>query len=145
MRIQDYAMLYRSPPRFQGYETREHEDGVRSGAEDEGEERPEMDMDLDPEEGEADCTPSHTPARSRSPFRAAPPTIYHPHDMAVPPTISPLHPAAERGGEGDLDLDLAGVCFDPSGAWVYAASTRGVAEWGVRDAEKRWWRGGEWA
>ncbi|EIW84377.1 hypothetical protein CONPUDRAFT_163522 [Coniophora puteana RWD-64-598 SS2] len=43
------------------------------------------------------------------------------------------------------DVDLAGTCFDPSGAFVYAASTEGVVEWAVRGAGKRWWGSGAWA
>ncbi|KAF8176726.1 hypothetical protein K438DRAFT_1908688 [Mycena galopus ATCC 62051] len=45
-------------------------------------------------------------------------------------------------------IDIAGACFDPHGAYVYVASEGGVAEWGVRGAEKRWWAGvqggGKW-
>jgi len=43
------------------------------------------------------------------------------------------------------DLDLAGLCFDPSGGFLYVASTDGVAEWSVRGAEKRWWSEARWA
>ncbi|KAH6913483.1 hypothetical protein BKA70DRAFT_1370005 [Coprinopsis sp. MPI-PUGE-AT-0042] len=42
------------------------------------------------------------------------------------------------------DLDLAGVCFDPSGQRLYAASTSSVVEWSIRGSEKTWWSGGEW-
>ncbi|KAJ7222945.1 hypothetical protein C8J57DRAFT_1453676 [Mycena rebaudengoi] len=44
----------------------------------------------------------------------------------------------------DAHRNLAGTCFDPTGAWIYVASERGVAEWGVRGAGKRWWSGGAW-
>ena len=52
------------------------------------------------------------------------------------------------------DLDLAGICFDPSGERMYVAGSGfgspggadsdvvgagAVVEWGVRGAEKRWW------
>ncbi|KAF8984957.1 hypothetical protein BDQ17DRAFT_1336040, partial [Cyathus striatus] len=30
------------------------------------------------------------------------------------------------------DLDITGMCFDPSGGWVYAGTTCGVVEWGMR-------------
>ncbi|TFK69931.1 hypothetical protein BDN72DRAFT_896837 [Pluteus cervinus] len=43
------------------------------------------------------------------------------------------------------DLDLAGLCFDPSGGHMYIASTEGVAEWGMRGREKNWWTEGRWA
>jgi Uncharacterised protein domain (DUF2415) len=42
------------------------------------------------------------------------------------------------------DLDLAGVCFDPSGKRLYAASTSSVVEWSISGSEKTWWSGGEW-
>ena len=50
-----------------------------------------------------------------------------------------------EGKEESSDLDIAGVCFDPSGGRVYVATTKSVAEWNVRGAEKRWWSGDEWA
>ena len=45
--------------------------------------------------------------------------------------------AADRT-EPEIEQDLAGTCFDPSGEFVYVAATRGVAEWKVRGAEQRW-------
>ena len=45
----------------------------------------------------------------------------------------------------DSELDLAGICFDPSGAFMYVASVNGVAEWSLQGAEKRWWAGSAWA
>lgn len=42
------------------------------------------------------------------------------------------------------DLDLAGICFDPSGQRLYAASTSSVVEWSIRGSEKTWWSSGEW-
>ncbi|KAI0833580.1 WD40-repeat-containing domain protein [Trametes gibbosa] len=55
--------------------------------------------------------------------------------------------AGEWRGEdcADDELDLAGVCFDPTGTFVYAASVKGVAEWRVRGAEQQWWTAPEWA
>ncbi|KAJ6561868.1 hypothetical protein B0H19DRAFT_89131 [Mycena capillaripes] len=57
-------------------------------------------------------------------------------------------PPASREDLEDADLEaernLAGACFDPSGAFIYVASDAGVAEWGVRGAEKRWWVDGAW-
>lgn len=46
--------------------------------------------------------------------------------------------------EVETERNLAGACFDPSGAFIYVASDAGVAEWGVRGAEKRWWVDGAW-
>ncbi|TFK36674.1 WD40-repeat-containing domain protein [Crucibulum laeve] len=39
------------------------------------------------------------------------------------------------GSNDSTDLDLAGLCFDPSGEYVYVASTEGVAEWAVSIAD----------
>ncbi|KAF8630707.1 hypothetical protein AX15_002760 [Amanita polypyramis BW_CC] len=46
---------------------------------------------------------------------------------------------------GSSDLDLAGVCFDPTGSRVYVASTASIVEWHVRGADKRWWSDDGWA
>ncbi|OSD06642.1 hypothetical protein PYCCODRAFT_1442761 [Trametes coccinea BRFM310] len=43
------------------------------------------------------------------------------------------------------EQDLAGMCFDPNGAFVYVAAQKGIAEWRVRGAEQRWWTEPEWA
>jgi hypothetical protein len=43
------------------------------------------------------------------------------------------------------DVDIAGTCFDPTGAFLYVGTTTGVAEWAVRGSEKRWWGSGQWA
>ncbi|KAG0692396.1 WD40-repeat-containing domain protein [Suillus ampliporus] len=43
------------------------------------------------------------------------------------------------------DVDIAGTCFDPTGGFLYVATTDGVAEWVVRGSEKRWWGSGQWA
>ncbi|KAJ3732424.1 hypothetical protein DFJ43DRAFT_1025037 [Lentinula guzmanii] len=39
----------------------------------------------------------------------------------------------------DPDLDIAGTCFDPTGGYIYVATTEGVIEWNVRGSDKRWW------
>jgi hypothetical protein len=48
-------------------------------------------------------------------------------------------------GDPESELDLAGVCFDPTGGFMYVASVNGVAEWSLKGMEKRWWGGGSWA
>jgi hypothetical protein len=53
-------------------------------------------------------------------------------------------PSREDDSDPDAERNLAGACFDPTGAFVYVASEAGVAEWGVRGAEKRWWVDGAW-
>ncbi|KAF4596109.1 hypothetical protein EYR40_008207 [Pleurotus pulmonarius] len=50
----------------------------------------------------------------------------------------------EYAEDMDCGPDLAGACFDPSGGYVYVASTTGVAEWSVHGAEKRWWVDDAW-
>lgn len=42
-------------------------------------------------------------------------------------------------------LNLAGVCFDPAGSHVYVGSSKGVAEYRIKGAEKTWWSSTEWA
>jgi hypothetical protein len=43
------------------------------------------------------------------------------------------------------NLDLAGTCFDPTGSYIYVGSVKGVVEYRVRGAEKRWWKRPQWA
>ncbi|KAJ7196831.1 hypothetical protein GGX14DRAFT_472927 [Mycena pura] len=62
-------------------------------------------------------------------------------ELEILPALLPLD---EDGNLLEVERNLAGACFDPSGAYVYAASDAGVAEWGVRGAEKRWWVDGAW-
>ncbi|KZT23099.1 hypothetical protein NEOLEDRAFT_1136975 [Neolentinus lepideus HHB14362 ss-1] len=118
------------------------------------ERRDETEMDPDGEDADMDaCVSSREPSRAGSPVPAPPihvPMPVQPSDTlqvrAARPRPSRLHRHARRGtpvGEGDLDL--AGVCFDPMGSWVYVASMTGVMEWSVRGAEKRWWYDSEWA
>ena len=42
-------------------------------------------------------------------------------------------------------LDLAGVCFDPTGSHVYVGSSKGIVEYRRKGAEKTWWSGTQWA
>ncbi|KAJ6512683.1 hypothetical protein C8R45DRAFT_1067884 [Mycena sanguinolenta] len=76
-------------------------------------------------------------------------------DMEAPPPpmrVSTPNPSSEmqvdtatdRDARADEERNIAGACFDPHGAYIYVASDTGVAEWGVRGAEKRWWVGGAW-
>ncbi|CAL1717279.1 unnamed protein product [Somion occarium] len=45
----------------------------------------------------------------------------------------------------DVEQDIAGICFDPTGQHIYAAATKGISEWTVRGAEKSWWIDSSWA
>ncbi|KAF9058965.1 hypothetical protein BDP27DRAFT_1372006 [Rhodocollybia butyracea] len=68
---------------------------------------------------------------------------------AWPSPISPMSPTSPLSPMNsypvipmeatNADLDIAGTCFDPSGGYVYAATTEGIMEWNVRGSEKRWW------
>ena len=42
-------------------------------------------------------------------------------------------------------LDLAGVCFDPTGSHVYVGSSKGIVEYRIKGAEKTWWSNTQWA
>jgi len=120
------------------------------------------DEEMDVDELESDCVSSHTPSRSSSPspsnhvpMQASParPSSLSPSQGPMQNVIRfPRRRTQTRDlGEGDHwddcedpDSDLAGTCFDPSGAFIYVASTEGVAEWSVRGAEKKWWFDDTW-
>ncbi|KAG6879791.1 hypothetical protein C0992_011589 [Termitomyces sp. T32_za158] len=99
--------------------------------------------DMEVDELESDCVSSRTPSRSSSPSPST--HIPSPTRLASPGLhassrdrtrlVQPVYPE---------DLDIAGMCFDPSGRQVYVASKESVVEWSVRDAEKRWWAGSQW-
>ncbi|KAF7304740.1 DUF2415 domain-containing protein [Mycena kentingensis (nom. inval.)] len=59
----------------------------------------------------------------------------------APPPEPENEDVSEPAVAEETESNLAGACFDPSGAWVYVASERGIAEWGIRGADKRWWGG----
>ncbi|KAK7682499.1 hypothetical protein QCA50_014299 [Cerrena zonata] len=59
--------------------------------------------------------------------------------------IRRIRPTQDECTPKEVDQDLAGICFDPSGRFVYVASTKGIAEWTVRGAEKSWWIDSAWA
>ncbi|KAF7374373.1 DUF2415 domain-containing protein [Mycena sanguinolenta] len=65
-----------------------------------------------------------------------------PNSSSSPETQMDTTP--DRDADRDEERNIAGACFDPHGAYIYVASDTGVAEWGVRGAEKRWWVGGAW-
>lgn len=51
----------------------------------------------------------------------------------------------EESSKTEDTLDLAGVCFDPTGSHVYVGSSKGIVEYRVKGAEKTWWSSTEWA
>ncbi|KAG1840734.1 WD40-repeat-containing domain protein [Suillus subalutaceus] len=101
---------------------------------------------------------SPSPLSSQTYRPASPP--YRPATPPYHPMIPSFHPYRRtprrtHGEEGEVeragtvaeheDVDIAGTCFDPTGGFLYVASTAGVAEWAVRGSEKRWWGSGQWA
>ncbi|KAH7913785.1 hypothetical protein BJ138DRAFT_1133846 [Hygrophoropsis aurantiaca] len=119
------------------------------------------DTDMDVDEIESDyCVSSRAPSRSSSP----PPSVHLPLQPSPSRALSPSrnarfnrqrqlnHPHRRATVRDDIpapppdnDLDLAGTCFDPSGAFIYAASTEGIAEYAIRGGGKRWWDNSAWA
>ncbi|KAF8589197.1 hypothetical protein K439DRAFT_1658035 [Ramaria rubella] len=67
------------------------------------------------------------PAPSTSRLRPYPPSALPPHLQSVAKAKQPLSPPQP-------EIHIAGLCFDPSGGWVYvAAQGGGVVEWQVRE------------
>lgn len=129
----------------------------RTGGSDEGDT-----MDLD--EVEVDCLsrggspPPMNSYRPSSPYRPISPSplssqTYRPASPPYRPMTPSFHPyrrtPRRTHGEEEVeraeDVDIAGTCFDPTGGFLYVATTAGVAEWAVRGSEKRWWGSGQWA
>lgn len=96
---------------------------------------------------------------SSQPYRTASPP-HRPISPPYRPTTPSFHPYRRtprrtQGEEGEVesvgtaleheDVDIAGTCFDPTGGFLYVATTGGVAEWTVRGSGKRWWGSGQWA
>ncbi|KAH9945123.1 uncharacterized protein BXZ73DRAFT_86676 [Epithele typhae] len=149
-----------------GSDPREPLDGEREH------DRPEVgESEMDIDELENDCISSRVPSRAGSPAPAGPPAsglasmgvrplqlpAGRPGMMARRESAGPYASAARRGsarrlrrpgawaGSGDDELDIAGMCFDPTGTFVYVGTVEGVAEWRVRGAEQRWWTEPGWA
>ncbi|KAH7930207.1 hypothetical protein BV22DRAFT_1125157 [Leucogyrophana mollusca] len=115
--------------------------GIHGGDSDFAERQESGDTDMDVDELGSDCISSRAPSRSSSP----PPSVHLPLQPSPSRTLSPPRNArhnqqSSRPRRGtitshdipehllDHDLDLAGACFDPSGAFLYAASTEGVVD-----------------
>ncbi|TRM66067.1 hypothetical protein BD626DRAFT_486643 [Schizophyllum amplum] len=49
----------------------------------------------------------------------------------------------EDVADDEDNVDITGLCFDPTGKRFYVATMHGVGEWSVRGAEKRWWGNGQ--
>ncbi|KAF8575062.1 hypothetical protein K439DRAFT_1665225 [Ramaria rubella] len=70
----------------------------------------------------------------------------HPHSP-FPPHLESVAEAQEPSSPAQTQTHIAGLCFDPSGGWVYvAAQGGGIVEWRVREREEGgWgWGGGAW-
>ncbi|PCH42108.1 hypothetical protein WOLCODRAFT_137703 [Wolfiporia cocos MD-104 SS10] len=123
--------------------------------------------EMDVDELESDCFSSHTSSRAGSPapvpaqqassgtrpdyLRAMRTGVLARRESAGPYAM-PRRPSGlsrrhwrSSQVEDTEDQDLAGTCFDPTGACVYVASSHGIAEWTVRGAEQRWWTDPSWA
>jgi len=96
---------------------------------------------MEVDELESDCISSHTPSRSSSPS----PSTHLPLQISPSPLRLAQRYDQRRPVVRKDDLDLAGMCFDPRGGFIYVASVDGVAEWSVSGAEKRWWFESRWA
>ncbi|KAJ7592655.1 hypothetical protein C8J56DRAFT_929158 [Mycena floridula] len=96
-----------------------------------------LDDEMEVDELESDCISSHTPSRSSSPS----PSVHIGTGSRSPQRI--WRPWVEERPEEAKDLDIAGTCFDPTGAAIYVATTEYVAEWRVSGSEKRWWLDGD--
>jgi len=123
----------------------------------------EMDVDeLDP-----DCVSSYSPSRAASPTPSPGPSTSSAPPGSGISRFDPVRRAsllerresaspylARRGssqgqrrhqrrgdatGDVEIDQDLAGTCFDPSGEYIYVGAVGGISEWKVRGAEQRWW------
>ncbi len=92
---------------------------------------------------ELDCLSSHTPSRSSSPSPSV--HIGARFTSFSPPARRISVVREEEAAAGTDGLDIAGVCFDPTGGYVYVATTESVAEWSISGAEKRWWIDDGWA
>ncbi|KAH9928400.1 WD40-repeat-containing domain protein [Fomitopsis serialis] len=124
---------------------------------------PEDDDAMDVDEPESDCFSSHTPSRAPSPalpqsppvpsrssdhLRVSRPGLLARRESSGPYSVRRLSSRRKKRAERvepDVDVDLAGTCFDPTGSSIYVASVKGVAEWTVRGAEQRWWTDPQWA
>ncbi|KAL0574147.1 hypothetical protein V5O48_007810 [Marasmius crinis-equi] len=116
-----------------------------------------MDVDDLELENEWDCVSSHVPSRSSTPppsgsvsasarsgannnrwrgWTRIPREIYD-EDTDMEENGSQV--TEDSASDQKHDLDIAGTCFDPSGGFIYVATTESVSEWGVRGGEKRWW------
>ena len=51
----------------------------------------------------------------------------------------------EESQKAEDTLNLAGVCFDPTGSHVYVGSSEGIVEYRLKGAEKTWWSSTQWA
>ena len=51
----------------------------------------------------------------------------------------------EESQKAEDALDLAGVCYDPTGSHVYVGSSKGIVEYRIKGAEKTWWSSTQWA
>lgn len=68
-----------------------------------------------------------------------------PYRYLMADTVTPWDEQKENSSTSEDPLDLAGTCFDPTGSYIYVGSVKGVVEYRVRGADKRWWNEPKWA
>ena len=84
--------------------------------------------------------PATSPLRSPSPssFTLPVPVTRSPESMEL--RLPPCRDLIENTAR----LDIAGVTFDQTGAYMYVATTEGVTEWKVEGTDTIWWSCGSW-
>ncbi|KIY46642.1 hypothetical protein FISHEDRAFT_46987 [Fistulina hepatica ATCC 64428] len=80
----------------------------------------------------ASLVPRHIPQ-----ILAPPPIVRTPDEDFAPQDAYPVD--ASISPPLVYDNHIGGICFDPSGKYIYVASSDGIHEWSVRGAEKQWW------
>ena len=92
--------------------------------------------------------PPYVPRRPRG-MRAVNPTSANPTTtlrvIANASRVRRQEALTEESQKAEDTLDLAGVCFDPTGSHVYVGSSKGIVEYRLKGAEKTWWSSTEWA
>jgi hypothetical protein len=98
-----------------------------------------------PGSSSAILSPRSPPRMSREYSRHGYPNLYSYESRRDYRSSSAVNVTADVEPETcESRLDLAGICFDPSGRYVYTASTQGVSEWAIRGGEKKWWNDEAW-
>lgn len=93
-----------------------------------------------PVEDVVDSTRSASPSETVTPPRVV---ISRNEDDRQNQESSPTT-SRQSGTPQMVEQDIAGICFDPRGEYVYVATTNGIFEWKCKDT-KKWSSSGAWA